>query len=146
MQGCAIMLKIGNHMLKELSGDLCGQALNTLVGLEAAPAEGGGFTYTHHESGFVFEIAPIDEESEDAIMDGVQELAFNPIKMGLASKVPHSFHPLSLPSANVSWHQFCIVRPYSALLPWQTFARAGAANGEHARKIFSSTGIKGFRL
>ncbi|EIE24541.1 hypothetical protein COCSUDRAFT_46844 [Coccomyxa subellipsoidea C-169] len=63
------------------------KALNTLVGLEAAPAEGGGFTYTHHESGFVFEIAPIDEESEDAIMDGVQELAFNPIKMGFASKV-----------------------------------------------------------
>jgi hypothetical protein len=64
------------------------QALNTLVGLEAAPAKGGGFTYTHRDSGFVFEIVPI-EESEDALMDGVQELAFNPIKMGLAFKVPH---------------------------------------------------------
>ena len=68
---------------------MCEQALNTLVGLEAAPAEGGGFTYTHRDSGFVFEIVPIEEESEDAVMDDVQELAFNPIKMGLAFKVPH---------------------------------------------------------
>lgn len=59
------------------------------MGLEAAPAEGGGFTYTHRDSGFVFEIMPIEEESEDALVDGVQELAFNPIKMGLAFKVPH---------------------------------------------------------
>ena len=59
------------------------------MGLEAASIRGGGFMYTHHDSGFVFEISPIEEDAEDAIMDGVEELAFNPIKMGLASKVPH---------------------------------------------------------
>lgn len=68
---------------------LAEQALNTLVGLEAAPISGGGFTYTHRDSGFVFEISPVEEDTEDAIMDGIEEMAFNPIKMGLASKVPH---------------------------------------------------------
>ena len=69
------------------------QALNTLVGLEAASIRGGGFMYTHRDSGFVFEISPVEEDTEDAIIDGVEELAFNPIKMGLASKVPESTQP-----------------------------------------------------
>ncbi|BDA42822.1 hypothetical protein COCOBI_03-7150 [Coccomyxa sp. Obi] len=67
--------------------NLTQKALNTLVGLEAAAIKGGGFMYTHHGSGFVFEISPVEENAGDAIMDGVEELAFNPIKMGLASKV-----------------------------------------------------------
>ncbi|CAL8467543.1 g7081 [Coccomyxa elongata] len=67
--------------------NLTQKALNTLVGLEAASIRGGGFMYTHRDSGFVFEISPVEEDAEDAIMDGVEELAFNPIKMGLASKV-----------------------------------------------------------
>jgi len=60
------------------------------VGLEAAPAKGGGFEYTHRETGFVFGICPMeaeDDEGEEAIMAGVQELAFCPINMGFASQV-----------------------------------------------------------
>ena len=69
------------------------QALNTLVGLEAAPSQHGGFLYTHRSTGFVFEICPFagdpepaEEGADDAAVNG-EELAFNPISMGHASQV-----------------------------------------------------------
>lgn len=58
------------------------------MGLEASPAENGGFKYTHRDTGFVFEIVPVVEsDDEDPLMDGAEELAFNPIVVGFAAQV-----------------------------------------------------------
>jgi hypothetical protein len=44
----------------------------------------------HRDTGFVFEIAPVqDSDEEGALVEGEEELAFNPIVMGLAAQVLH---------------------------------------------------------
>lgn len=73
------------------------QALATLVGLEAAPAARGGFTYTHRPTGFVFELgpyAPSAEEAADMEDDGAAPMdvdggwvAYNPVHFGQAYEV-----------------------------------------------------------
>jgi hypothetical protein len=79
------------------------QALATLVGLEAAPAERGGFTYTHRPTGFIFELGPYTPSAEEAAdmeeagegsngaapmdVDDGGWVAYNPLHFGQAYEV-----------------------------------------------------------
>ncbi|KAK9816516.1 hypothetical protein WJX72_001402 [[Myrmecia] bisecta] len=66
------------------------KALNVLVGLAAAPVANGGFTFTHAQSGFVFQIGPSDAASSfdsDGEWDEEEEVAYKPLHLGEAVQV-----------------------------------------------------------
>jgi len=73
------------------------QALDTLVGLRAEPAEHGGYKYTHRSTGYTFEVRPIEAHSmaeDEMILPGEQELVFVPLSIGQAAEVTHLSHSL----------------------------------------------------
>ena len=73
------------------------QALDTLVGLRAEPAEHGGYKYTHRSTGYTFEIRPVQAHSvaeDEMILPGEQELVFVPLSIGHAAEVAHLSHSL----------------------------------------------------
>ena len=77
----------------------CWQALETLVGLQGRPKGANAFQYTHHASGFTFELGPAppssgssDDEGSDGDHEGLlyrceEELEYNPIHLGSAKEV-----------------------------------------------------------
>lgn len=71
------------------------QALDTLVGLRAEPAEHGGYKYTHRSTGYTFEIRPVEAHSvaeDEMILPGEQELVFVPLSIGHAAEVAQQSH------------------------------------------------------
>lgn len=70
-----------------------GQAMETLLGLQARRARGSGFVYSHAPSGYAFELrqAPATaseaSDGEDDDTPEAEELEYRPLQLGSASEV-----------------------------------------------------------